>query len=118
MTAALSVQAPADWRPICRLDDLLPGRGACALLDGEQIALFLLPDGIPYAVGNYDPYSRAHVMSRGLVGSRGDIPTVASPLYKNVFDLRTGRPLDDPDGPALPTYPARVTEHAVEVRLR
>jgi len=118
MTAALSVQAPADWRAICRLDDLLPGRGAGALLDGEQIALFLLPDGTPYAVGNYDPYSRAYVMSRGLVGSRGDIPTVASPIYKNVFDLRTGQPLDDPDGPALPTYQARVTEHAVEVRLR
>jgi len=116
MTAALSVDL--EWRPICQLADLLTGRGAGALLDDEQIALFRHADGALYAVGNYDPYGRAYVISRGLVGSRGDIPTVASPLYKNVFDLRTGQPLDDPDGPALPTYPTRVTGDTVEVRLR
>jgi nitrite reductase (NADH) small subunit len=33
-------------------------------------------------------------MSRGIVGSRGDAPTVASPMHKQVFDLRTGICLD------------------------
>jgi nitrite reductase (NADH) small subunit len=116
MTAALELRH--DWRPVCQLDDLLPGRGVAALFDGEQIAIFLLGDGTVHAVGNYDPYGGAHVLSRGLVGSRGDAPTVASPLYKNVFDLRTGRPLDDPDGPTLPTYETRVSAGTLEVRLR
>ena len=43
---------------------------------------------------NLDPYSGASVLSRGIVGSRQDAPTVASPMYKQVFDLRTGACLD------------------------
>jgi nitrite reductase (NADH) small subunit len=35
-------------------------------------------------------------MARGIVGSRGNRPTVASPMYKQVFDLLTGSCLDDP----------------------
>jgi len=108
MTAILSADIDVDWRPICRLDDLLTGRGAGALLDGEQIALFRHSDGALYAVGNYDPYGRAHVISRGLVGSRGDIPTVASPLYKNVFDLRTGHPTGLPATVPVPVYPVKI----------
>jgi nitrite reductase (NADH) small subunit len=105
------------WHPVCRLDDLLTGRGACALLDGHQIALFLLWDGTVRAVANYDPRGGAHVISRGLVGTRGDVPIVASPLYKHAYDLRTGHCLDDPDGPALTTYPTRVHAGHVEIRL-
>ncbi|MFD0327842.1 nitrite reductase (NAD(P)H) small subunit [Streptacidiphilus monticola] len=86
-----------------------------ALLDDEQqVAVFLTPEGDLYAVGNRDPFSAAEVISRGLLGSRGEAPTVASPMYKQVFDLRTGTCLDEdatPDGsPAtLPTWPIRRT---------
>jgi nitrite reductase (NADH) small subunit len=120
MTLAISpaVDTATEWYRICRLDDLLAGRGAGALIGGEQVAIFLLWDGTVHAVGNYDPYGHAYVISRGIVGSRGGIPTVASPLYKHVFDLRTGHPLDDPDGPALATYDTRVVEGVVEVLLR
>lgn len=117
MTAEASTELAQDWRGICRVDDLLTGRGVCALLGIEQIAVFLLWDGTVYAVGNYDPYGRANVISRGIVGSRGDIPTVASPLYKHVFDLRTGRPMDDPGGPALATYQTRVFDGVVAVQV-
>ncbi|GAA1244113.1 NAD(P)H-dependent nitrite reductase small subunit [Microbacterium phyllosphaerae] len=79
---------------VCTLDDLEVERGRAALIDGEQVALFLLPDGTVHAVDNLDPYSDAHVISRGIVGTRGDVPTVASPLHKQVFDLRTGECLD------------------------
>lgn len=75
---------------VCAVTDLEVERGRAALLDGHQVALFLLPDGTVHAVSNLDPYSGAHVISRGIVGSRGDAPTVASPLHKQVFDLRTG----------------------------
>ena len=82
------------WTAVCRLDDLAPERGAAALVRGEQVALFRLVDGTVLAVDQLDPFSGAHVISRGIVGSRGDVPTVASPMYKQVFDLRTGRCLD------------------------
>ena len=122
MTLALDLDSDVDiaqdWRPACRLDELPAGRGVCALFGGQQVAIFLLWDGTVRAVGNYDPYGRAYVISRGIVGSRGDTPTVASPLYKNIFDLTTGRPVDDPDGLALPTYATRVTDGTLEVRLR
>jgi nitrite reductase (NADH) small subunit len=114
----LAPEAPVlTWHPICAAGALLPGRGACALIGGQQIALFRLPDGEVYAVGNYDPYGRAHVMSRGIAGSRGGVPTVASPLYKHVFDLRTGRCLDDPDAQGIGSYRVRVTGGTVEVGL-
>lgn len=79
---------------VCSLDDLETERGRAALVEGEQVALFLLPDGTVQAVDNLDPFSGAHVISRGIVGSRGDAPTVASPLHKQVFDLRTGECLE------------------------
>jgi nitrite reductase (NADH) small subunit len=91
--------APPGWVRVCALADLEIERGRAALLGGTQIAQFLLrgPDGTGgrvHAVSNLDPYSRAHVISRGIVGTRQDIPTVASPMYKQVFDLRTGACLD------------------------
>ena len=84
------------WTRACRADQLLPGRGVAVLLpDGEQAALFLLPDGALAAVDNIDPFGGAAVMSRGITGDRHGEPTVASPLLKQVFSLRDGRCLDD-----------------------
>ncbi len=78
------------WTHVCRYDDLLPDRGVAALVDGEQVAVFRLADGSLHAVSNYCPASGAYVISRGIVGSQGTMATVASPVYKDVFDLRTG----------------------------
>ena len=85
------------WVDVCALADLVPDRGACVLVDGRQVALFRTSqDGAIYAISNFDPFSGAYVLSRGIVGSRGDAPKVASPMYKQSFDLRTGECLDDP----------------------
>ena len=81
---------------VCAYDDLQPERGVAALVDGEQVALFRLHDGSVRAVQHLDPFSGAHVMARGIVGTRGSVPTVASPMFKQVFDLVTGGCLDDP----------------------
>jgi len=75
---------------VCSIHDLEVERGRAALLGTEQVALFLLRDGSVHAVSNLDPYSGANVISRGIVGTRGDAPTIASPMHKQVFDLRTG----------------------------
>src|SRR5690606_19701714 len=69
------------------------------------------------AVSNRDPYTGAQVMARGIVGTRDDAPTVASPLHKQVFDLRTGLCLDTRGGEpaALRVWP--VLEHDGELLL-
>jgi nitrite reductase (NADH) small subunit len=80
---------------VCRYDELQPERGVAALVDGEQVAVFRLHDGSVHAVDHRDPFSGAHVMARGIVGTRGAVPTVASPMFKQVFDLVSGLCLDD-----------------------
>ena len=67
-------------------------------------------------LSNYDPFGQAFVLSRGIVGTRVDAPTVASPLYKQVFDLRTGQCLDDP-AVAVPVVDVRCDGEWVEVGL-
>lgn len=102
---------------VCALADLEVERGSAALVHGDQVALFLLHDGGVHAVDHLDPFSGAYVIARGIVGTRGDTPTVASPMYKQVFDLRTGACLD-PVGsePAdLRTWPVHVLDGAVWV---
>ncbi|MET0276021.1 MAG: nitrite reductase small subunit NirD [Acidimicrobiia bacterium] len=106
------------WVDACALDDLDPGRGVCALIGSAQVALFRLPisDDL-YAVSNHDPFSDAFVLSRGIVGTTGDAPKVASPVYKQSFDLRTGVCIDDPSV-AIATYPVRVVDGRIEIGLR
>lgn len=99
------------WVVVCHLEDLLPERGAAALVHGEQVALFRLADGTVRAVQQQDPFTGAYVISRGLVGTRGDRPTVASPLHKQVFDLVDGTCLE-PGGPGLRVWDVRL-EHGV-----
>jgi len=104
------------WIPVCALASLVPDRGAAALVAGRQVALFRLRETDEVlAVDHRDPFSGANVIARGLVGSRGDVPTVASPVYKQTFDLRTGVCLDDESG-ALGIWEVRVSQGVVEVR--
>ncbi len=111
-------RTPEGWVRVCALDALEVERGRAALLGGTQIALFLLHSGRVHAVSNFDPYSRANVISRGIVGTRHDAPTVASPMYKQVFDLRTGACLDTQgkDPIALHVWPVTVSDGQVLVR--
>lgn len=85
--------------PVCRLADLLPERPVAALVAGRQVALVRLHDDRVHAVGMWDPFARANVMARGLVGSRvvdgEEVPVLFSPMYKQAFDLRTGLCLSD-----------------------
>ncbi|NEE25138.1 nitrite reductase (NAD(P)H) small subunit, partial [Streptomyces sp. SID7982] len=59
-----------------------------------------------YAIGNRDPFTGAYVLSRGLLGSAGGRPFVASPLLKQRFDLATGACLDDEEV-SVPVFAVR-----------
>ncbi len=112
----MTIELDLTWTVICPITRLQPERGVAALLGDVQVALFRTYDDAVYAVGNIDPFSGVAAMSRGIVGDRGGVPTVASPVYKQVFDLRTGRCFDDPDV-TIASYPVRVTDRGVEVGL-
>lgn len=100
---------------VCKVNDLVPGIGIGALINGQQIALFKLRSGEIYAVGNYDPFSEANVISRGLVGDLKGHKVVASPIYKQHFDLVTGVCLED-ESVSLPVFSVQVEDDQVRVR--
>jgi assimilatory nitrate reductase catalytic subunit len=102
---------------VCRLDDIVPNTGVCALVGGEQVAVFRLDDDSVHAIGNHDPFSRANVLSRGIVGDLKGELVVASPVYKQHFSLRTGRCVEDATV-RIPVYAARVEEGFVVVEPR
>jgi len=91
---------------ICRLDDIVPDTGVCALVGGEQVALFRIADRV-FAIGNRDPFSGANVLSRGIVGDLKGELVVASPIYKQHFSLVTGRCIED-ESVSVPVYRALV----------
>lgn len=104
----------AGWTAVCRLEQIELEGGVTALVDGAAVAIFRTHDGNVYAMSNYDPWSHASVLARGIVGTRGDAPVVASPMHKQVFDLRSGLCLDDA-AVRVPTYDVRVEEGTVLV---
>jgi nitrite reductase (NADH) small subunit len=110
----MTAQVRAHWTAVCRYDDIIPERGVAALVDGAVVAVFRTHDGAVHALSNLDPFSSASVLSRGIVGDRGGRATVASPIYKQVFELSTGLCLDDPNV-SVPTYPVRVLDGIVEI---
>ena len=95
------------FEDVCALEQILPASGVCALVEGQQIAVVRTSGETVYAIGNFDPFSKAFVLSRGIVGDRGGVPKIASPIFKQSFDLRTGKCLDDPRV-QVPTYEVRV----------
>ena len=98
---------------ICRLDDIVPDTGICALVDGEQVAVFRIDQKI-YAIGNRDPFSGANVLSRGIVGDLNGELVVASPVYKQHFSLLTGRCIEDPSV-SVPVYRAQVEGADIQI---
>lgn len=105
------------WEPVCALEQLTPERGRAALLsDGTQVALFRTREDDLFAVENFDPFSNAYVMSRGLLGDRAGTPTVASPMYKQVFDLTTGE-CHDAERVRLRTFEVSCRDGVVAVRV-
>ena len=101
---------------ICKLDDIIPETGVCALVNGEQVAIFRTQNGDVFAMDNFDPFSQANVISRGLLGSceidGQKVRYVASPMYKQRFELATGKCIDD-EQVALKSYAVTVNHGAV-----
>ncbi|WP_039912354.1 nitrite reductase small subunit NirD [Cellvibrio mixtus] len=104
------------WISVCEINDLLPDTGVCALVNKQQVAIFRSRRlNEVFAVSNYDPVGEANVLSRGMIGSIGDEVVVASPLYKEHYNLRTGECLEKP-GYKIPVFPVRLDDGLVQIQ--
>jgi len=109
----------ATWHSLCALSDIPANSGVAALVGDLQVAVVRTVDRsgseAVYALANFDPFSKAMVISRGIVGSKGSIPFIASPIYKQRFDLRTGACLDDATV-SLPHFPVKLEDGQVLIQ--
>ncbi|WP_298929586.1 nitrite reductase small subunit NirD [uncultured Ramlibacter sp.] len=106
------------WSPVCQLDDILPDSGVCALVKERSVAIFRVEGEAPalYAIDNFDPNAGANVLSRGLVGNLGARTVVASPIFKQHFDLASGECLEAPHN-SVTAYPVRLEGSTVQVAV-
>ena len=107
----------SEWVAVCKLVDIVPNTGVCALVGGRQVAVFRLDDDSVHAIANHDPFSRANVLSRGIVGDLKGELVVASPVYKQHFSLASGRCVEDA-GVRVPVFAARVKDGTVWVQAQ
>jgi len=103
----------SQWETVCHVSDLTPMIGSRALINNEQVAIFLV-EGKVYAISAIDPFTNAAVLSRGIVGDLNGELVVASPIYKQHFNLSTGQCLEEEDVAVKP-YSARIHEGSVEL---
>jgi len=107
----------SEWIDVCGADDLQPDSGVCALVNGRQVAIFYLPkEQAVFAIGNYDPIGQANVLSRGMIGDINGQIVVASPLYKQHFNLQTGVCVEDA-AVSVPVYPIRIENGRVAIGI-
>lgn len=87
-----------NWVEICELTAIAPNTGVCAKVGDQQVAIFFSKrTNTLHAISNFDPIGKANVLSRGILGSIEDNIYVASPLYKQHFDLNSGICLEYPE---------------------
>jgi nitrite reductase (NADH) small subunit len=106
----------SNWTRVCCLEDIVPNTGVGALVGGRQIAIFRLDDDSLYALDNYDPFSRANVLSRGIVGDIKGQLVIASPVYKQHYSLPTGQCLEDA-AVRVAVYPVRLEGESIWVSV-
>lgn len=103
---------------VCHANDLIPNSGIAVLHNETQIAVFYVPHLQPsvYAIANYDPLSDANVLARGIVGDCQGELCVASPIYKQHFNLRSGQCMEEPTV-VLQTWPCRIVDGAIALEF-
>jgi nitrite reductase (NADH) small subunit len=105
------------WVTVCPLDAIARESGVAALVHGEPVAVFRTHTDEVHALSNLDPRTGASVLARGIVGTRGGVPFVASPMLKQPYRLSDGVCLDDEEV-RVPTYAVRVVDGVVHVGPR
>ncbi len=105
----------SNWTTICKVSDLVKNTGVCALHTGEQVAIFFEKSQEKvYAISNYDPIRKANVLSRGMIAELKGLFTLASPLYKQHYNLETGQCIEQPEF-SVKTFAVRIQDDNVQL---
>ncbi|VTY11866.1 nitrite reductase small subunit NirD [Rothia dentocariosa] len=113
MTENAAVES--SWVRICSESELEENWGEVALVKGQQYAIFKTKHGY-YACDHRDPNSQSLVIARGIVGEKDGHSTIASPLYKEVYDLTTGECVSGADY-TIGVYPLEVRDGDIYLQV-
>ncbi|MDY7026213.1 MAG: nitrite reductase small subunit NirD [Pseudomonadota bacterium] len=97
---------------LAKVNDIVPNTGVCSLYNNKHVAVFRTFDDQYFAIDNIDPFSNASVLSRGLIGEHDGTYYIASPIYKQRFDLNTGVCMSD-DQVKLTTYQLDIVDDEI-----
>lgn len=106
------------WLTVCKLNEILPETGVCALVNKNHISIFRPHHNKQlFALSNLDPFAQASVLSRGIIAEHQNELWVASPLKKQHFRLRDGYCLENASC-SVPSYEVRVSDSdMVEIKI-
>ncbi len=112
------MRTTSQWDIVCTVDDLVPESGVAVWTPDGPVAVFYIPHRLPalFAISHTDPFSGANVLARGITGDLKGQPVVASPLYKQHFNLVTGQCLED-DSVKVKTYRVLLDGNAVRLEV-
>jgi len=113
---ATQLRRQPEWRDACAIDDVSPGTALPVLVEGEHIAIVRTKGGQFSALSNFDPFSGAFVIARGVVNEHDEVPNIASPIYEQRFSLETGECLQD-QRVRLNVFPVRVTDGRIQIAV-
>jgi nitrite reductase (NADH) large subunit len=105
------------WVHVGQVADFPKDGGAAIKYGDVQIAVFNFASrGEWYACQNMCPHKKAFVLSRGIVGTQGEMPKVACPLHKKNFSLQTGECVSGEDL-SVKVFPVKIVEDEVHLLL-
>ena len=101
----------AGWVRAAARSDLAEGEVIGVEVAGHSIALYDA-DGNPFATDNICTHAYACLSDGWLDGE-----VIECPLHAARFDIRSGKVLDPPATEDLKTYPVRIVDGEIQVRL-
>lgn len=105
------------WIKVGEVGDFPVDGGATIKYGDVQIAVYNFASrGQWYASQNMCPHMNAFVLSRGIIGTAGEVPKVACPLHKKPFSLETGESLSG-EAYSLKVFPVKVEGDNVFLEL-
>ena len=98
------------WTTLGAVADLTPGEGRAYVIDGKQVAVFLLTDGTLRATDAVCPHRGGPLADGQIDGS-----VVVCPLHQYAFSLDTGTCADDVG--SVGVYQARIAGGEIQVGI-
>ena len=100
------------WVRVASVSDVPKGEVIDVQVGDRDIALYHLEDGEFCATDNFCTHEFAR-LSNGFLEDN----EIECPLHAARFDVRTGKVLDPPATENLRTYPVRVVDNEIQIKL-